>query len=148
MTDQQQDHPPPSRYAMTQWAVDIIRSLSLQNILILALLIMVSIPAWFAWRFMNDTQFRHEFMSTSRTIDMKVPCLVVVATSYTGKGDQYTVATQYDFRNRLEFLVGVRSPGILSDSEVATYCALMHEHSAIMRQSLMRIEEEKQRNKP
>jgi hypothetical protein len=51
---------------MLERGASIVRSLNLTNVLILAMLVIVAIPSYFAYRFMTDAEFRGEFMSGAR----------------------------------------------------------------------------------
>lgn len=123
--------PAPDRTGMANWAVDILRSLTIQNVLTLGMLAVIAVPSYFAWRFMTDGDFRHEFMSTSKIVDMGVPCLVVIG-SQQGQSERYTVAVSYAVVNRLEYLVAARSPGLLSNAEVQKVCGLVHDDGDLM----------------
>lgn len=133
MTDQTPPTDLPNRLTTTKWAVDVVRSLSLQNLMAFAMLVMIAAPAWFSWRFMNDAEFRHEFLSSSEILNMEVPCLVIRSNRLGDEGDRYTVGTQYDTRNRMEFMIAIRSYGVLSDQEVTTACGKVHEHANMIR---------------
>ena len=46
--------------------VGIARGLNLTAILMIALLLMMAVPTYFAWRFLTDEAFRREFMQGGR----------------------------------------------------------------------------------
>ena len=85
---------------MIERVTEILRGLTLQNILTLGLLAAVLAPSWFAWRFMQDEKFRHEFMSTYRTVEADVPCQVVLA-SVVGQVDRFNIAVSYQYAGRI-----------------------------------------------
>lgn len=103
-----------------EWAAKIVRELTLQNVLILTILMLVGIPSYFAYRFMADSAFRHEFMQTSAIINAQVPCLVIRG-NLSGQ-DRYSIGSSYKIEDRMEFLISIRSPGVLGDKEVADLC--------------------------
>jgi hypothetical protein len=118
--------PPGSgRAGIAEWAVSALRSLTIQNILTLALLAAVGVPAYFAWRFMSDPAFRHEFMNTAVIVDAQVPCVVVVG-NLNGRGDRYMIGNSYKIDDRFEYLVFIRSPGVLGDREIGEVCRKAH----------------------
>ena len=88
----------------------VLRSLTLQNVLVMGILVCIAAPSWFAYKFMSDPAFRHEFMNTARTIDMKVPCQAMLG-DVSGQGDRFLVYVTYGVRARMEHVVGIRSPG-------------------------------------
>ena len=50
---------------MLERGASVVRSLNLTNVLIVALLVIVAVPSYFAYRFMTDAAFRGEFMSSA-----------------------------------------------------------------------------------
>lgn len=122
------DRPPgglPDRAGMTDRAFAMLQKLSLQNILVLGLLALVAAPSYFAWRFMSDESFRREFRSGTEVVDAGVPCLVATGNAI-GPGERTLVAVSYDIRNRLEYLIAVRSPSPLAQEAIATSCTAVH----------------------
>lgn len=126
-------HPSPSdRMGLVERVTEILRSLTLQNVLVMGILVCIAVPSWFAYKFLSDPAFRHEFMSTARIIDMKVPCQVLLG-NVSGQGDRFLVLVTYAVRARMEHFVGIRSPGLLSDSEVEQVCALVNEEVKVIK---------------
>ena len=54
---------------MLESGASIVRSLNLTNVLIVALLVIVAVPSYFAYRFMTDAEFRGEFMSGANVLE-------------------------------------------------------------------------------
>jgi hypothetical protein len=106
------------------------QSMTVQNVLTMAMLLMVAAPSYFAWRFLTDEDFRHEFTATARVIDANVDCLVLV-TSMAGV-ERYTVVLPYAIRGRTEHIVGIRAPGALTGDEVAAACVGVTDASQMM----------------
>jgi hypothetical protein len=104
--------------------VNVLRSLSLNNVLTMGVLAVVAVPSYFAWKFMTDTQFRHEFMSTARVVqDAGVPCQVILG-NLAGEhgGDRYSIFVEYRRLGPYVYLVSIRSGGLLSQSEIVEAC--------------------------
>lgn len=110
-----------SRLGLVERGLEIVRALTLQNVLTLGLLIMMAIPAYAAWKFLTDRDFRAEFMSTYRVIDLDVPCLVA-ATSEAGQSERYGVAVGYESVGRIEHLILYRANGIIRDTDLPKVC--------------------------
>ena len=53
--------------------VGIARGLNLTAILMIALLLMMAVPTYFAWRFLTDEAFRREFMQGGRAPHRSCP---------------------------------------------------------------------------
>jgi hypothetical protein len=111
------------------------RAMTFTNVLILALIAMVALPSYGAYRFVTDEGFRREFLVRADLVDVKIPCLVL-RTSGPGRATRFTVGVLwgYDPARRMEWLTGLRSAGELSGTEMTTVCqevlARAKEHEA------------------
>jgi hypothetical protein len=132
---------------MIEKVFSIATSLSIQNVLIIALLIMIAAPSFFAWRFMTDEMFRHEFMSTTRIVDMNVPCLVVIG-NISGQGSRMAVASSFLNAGHLEHLVSIRSLAVMGEDEVRPVCAMAQDEGALLAAALIEREAAKLRRGP
>ena len=103
-------------------AFGIVRSLNLTNILILFLIVVIAIPAYFAYRFMSDIGFRREFMSSAIILDQHVPCIVLEGHRYGAHQARHSVFVVYGLDGRMEKLLGLRAPGPLDGDELTDLC--------------------------
>jgi len=103
-------------------AFGVIRSLNITNILIFALLVVISIPAYFAYQFMTDVAFRREFMSSAVILDQHAPCIVLEGHRY-GSQARHSVFVVYGLDGRMEKLIGLRAPEALNGVELTSLCA-------------------------
>lgn len=106
---------------MIEKIVHAVKSISLANVGIFALVIAVSVPAYFAYRFISDVDFRREFMSTAIILDRHVPCVVLEGHKY-GGNKRHSVLVVYGIEGRQEKLVGLRSPTPMSADEINETC--------------------------
>ena len=120
MTDRQ---PPPDRsyISISERLANIVKSLSLTNILIIALLLLLAIPSYFAWKYLNDEEFRETFRNHAEIVDKHVPCTVLQGRYY-GAQKRHSVFVIYGIEGRNEKLVGERAPGVLTDPEIEALC--------------------------
>lgn len=102
-------------------AFGVVKSLNLTNILILALIVVIAVPAYFAYRFMTDVTFRREFMTSAVILEQHVPCLVLEGTRY-GSQTRHSVFIVYGFDDRNEKLLGLRAPDIVNDAGLTAMC--------------------------
>jgi hypothetical protein len=98
-----------------------IRDLSLTNVLILALIVIIITPTYFAYRFIIDEGFRAEFMNSARWLDRHVPCLVLES-QRSGGVKRHTIGMIYGIEDRFEKMAVIRAPGVLTDSEIQEVC--------------------------
>ena len=120
MTDRQ---PPPDRsyISISERLANIVKSLSLTNILIIALLLLMAIPAYFAWKYLNDEDFRETFRNHAQIVDKHVPCIVLLGRYY-GAQKRHSIFVIYGIEGRNEKIIGVRAPGVLTDPEIEEAC--------------------------
>lgn len=115
--------PENGRSTMPERLLGMTRTMTITNVLILALIALVAIPTYAGYRFLTDEEFRREFLVKGELIDAKVPCVVLRA-SGPGRVTRYTIGSAYaiDQQRRLDRIVAVRSAGNLSDAEIAAAC--------------------------
>lgn len=114
----------------------IVRALTLQNVLLLALLVLIGLPVFLIYRLGNDRSLREQFLSSIRVVDgLGVPCLVV-ASNMAGQPERLTVGVSFESDGRIEFDIVARSPGVLSGQEIATACEQARKYRDIMRKAL------------
>ena len=120
MTERQ---PPPDRsyISISERLANIVKSLSLTNILIIAMLLLLAIPSYFAWKYLNDEEFRETFRNHAQIVDKHVPCIVLLGRYY-GAQKRHSVFVIYGIEGRNEKLVGERAPGTLTDPEIEALC--------------------------
>ena len=106
---------------MLERGATIVRSLNLTNVLIVALLVIVAIPSYFAYRFMTDAEFRGEFMTGANVLEKFPPCTVLEAHRY-GSVTRHSILMIYGYDDRMEKLVGLRAPGTLTEVELGEAC--------------------------
>ena len=111
----------PRNGGVVERAFNVIRTLNLTNVLIFALLVVISIPAYFAYRFMTDVSFRREFMTTAVIMEQHAPCVVLEGHRYGGQA-RHSVFIVYGFDGRMEKLLGLRSPETLNSAELTDLC--------------------------
>jgi hypothetical protein len=99
----------------------VVRTLNLTNILILALIVVIAAPAYFAYRFMSDVTFRREFMSNAIILEQHVPCVVLEGQRY-GSQARHSVFVVYGLDGRMEKLLGLRAPDTLEPDELSALC--------------------------
>ena len=118
------DRPPPpdrSYISISERLANIVKSLSLTNILIIALLLLLAIPSYFAWKYLNDEDFRETFRNHAQIVDKHVPCIVLQGRYY-GAQPRHSIFVIYGIEGRNEKIIGVRAPGVLTDPEIEEAC--------------------------
>lgn len=109
------------RLGIAERLLSAVRTLTLTNVLIIALIVLIAVPTYAAYRFLTDGEFRREFLQRADLIDASVPC-IVLRSSGLGKPTRYTVGMVYAVVDRLERVVAIRSAGPLNDTEIVALC--------------------------
>jgi hypothetical protein len=118
--------PPPDRVGMISGLTDIVKGLTLGNVLIIALLVAIAIPAYILWRALNDESMLNKFLSRYEEISSdKVPCTLRVA-SVRGGGDIYSLSTGFAFQGSDRYTVGVILIARPDDAELVSYCETLN----------------------
>jgi len=101
--------------------VGAVKAVTITNILVFALIVVIAIPAYFAYRFIADTDFRREFMDTAIILERHVPCVVLEGHKW-GANKRHSVLAVYGLDGRSEKLIGMRSPEPMSPDEINEMC--------------------------
>jgi len=123
-------------------AANVVRSMSLTNVLILFLIVVIAIPAYFAYRFMSDVAFRREFMTTAVILEQHVPCIVLEGSRY-GSQTRHSVFVVYGLDGRNEKLIGLRAPEAMNSVELTAMCGRVVELSEQINEFRRKEAEEK-----
>jgi hypothetical protein len=114
--------PSRDRLTVTERIVAVISSLKLTDVLIMALLVVIAVPTYFAYRFIADQEFRREFLQNAVMVDKHVPC-VVLEGHRLAQNTRHTILFAYAIEDsRMEKVIGLRAPGMLSDKEIDDAC--------------------------
>jgi hypothetical protein len=111
---------------MISGIADIIKGLSLTNVLIIALLVLIAIPSYILWRFLNDASLLNKFTSFYEEISSdKVGCTLRVA-SQRGAHPIYSISTGFAFQGSDRYTVGVIITHKPDDGELVSYCETLN----------------------
>jgi hypothetical protein len=120
---------PPSssdRVGMIGGLADIVKSLSLTNVLIIALLVVIAVPAYVLWRALNDQSMLNKFLSYYEEVDSdKVSCTLRIA-SQRGGESFYSISTGFAYQGNDRWTVGVILTHRPDPTELESYCATLN----------------------
>jgi len=102
----------------------IARTLNLTTILMIALLLMLAVPTYFAWRFLTNEDFRREFMQSAELLTEHAPCVVLEGHAY-GHATRHTIMVVYELDGRFEKILGRRASGKLTKEELNSVCQIV-----------------------
>jgi hypothetical protein len=125
-TGQQPPPPASERVGMISGIADIVKSLNLTNVLIIALLVLIAVPTYILWRFLNDASLLNKFTSfyEERSSD-KVGCTLRVA-SQRGSEPIYSISTGFAFQGSDRYTVGVILTHQPDDGQLVSYCETLN----------------------
>jgi hypothetical protein len=109
------------RVSIVERLAVIVQSLTLQNVLVFAILITLAIPAYGVWQLLHDSELRREIMSYAKEMDMNVPCQVIVY-SFSGQNEKSAVISGVQVVGPHEIVIGTRQPGQMSAEEASSTC--------------------------
>jgi hypothetical protein len=118
--------PPQDQVGTIAGLASIVKSLSLTNVLIIALLAMIAIPTYILYRALNDESMLNKFLSRYEEVTSdKVPCTLRIA-SVRGGGDIFSISTGFAYQGSDRWTVGVILENRKPDpTEIESYCATL-----------------------
>jgi hypothetical protein len=109
-----------------QTILHAVTSMTLTQVLILALLMAILIPSYLVWRALNDPAMLGRFLSSYEEVTSdKIPCILRIA-SLQGGGDQFAISAGFAAQGSDQWVVSVlmdRKPG---EAEMVSYCETIH----------------------
>jgi len=118
--------PPADRVGTAAGLVNIVKGLSLTNVLIIALLIAIAIPTYILWRFLHDASLLNKFTSFYEEIASdKTPCTLRIA-SIRGADPTYAISTGFAFQGSDRWTVNVIMNHKPDDGEIVSYCETLN----------------------
>jgi len=116
--------PPGNSDSWVQTVIHFLTNLKLRNVLVIAVLVVVTIPAYFVWRVLNDEAMLYRFLSSYKEIPNPIPgsnC-TLRQVSVRGGGDQYSISTGFAFQGADRWTVGVILDRNPNNTELQSYC--------------------------
>ena len=106
--------------------VNIIKGLSLTHVLIIALLVVIALPTYVLWRFVNDASLLNKFTSFYEEIaNDKSSCTLRIA-SQRGVDAFYAISTGFAFQGSDRYTISVLLHRHPDDGELASYCETLN----------------------
>jgi hypothetical protein len=118
--------PAEDRVGQVGGIVKLVSSLTLTQVLVIALLVMIAIPTYIAWRVINDASMLTKFTSRYEEIaSAYMPCTLRVA-SVRGGGDTYSISTGLSMQGSDRWQVGVILERLPEQADQIAYCATLN----------------------
>ena len=118
--------PPPDRVGQAAGLVNIVKGLSLTNVLIIALLVAIAIPTYIMWRFLNDASMLNKFTSFYEEISSEQSSCTLRIASQRGADPIYSVTTGFAFQGSDRWNIGVILAHRPDDGAVVSYCETLN----------------------
>lgn len=108
-------------------AVGIIKGLSLQNVAVIAMLLLMAIPAYLTWKIINDEALLNMLFSSYAERQLAgTDCSMRVA-SVRGGRSTYNISMSYGFSGNDRWYLGVTTPVEPNDTDAKNYCRVLDE---------------------
>jgi hypothetical protein len=111
--------PPEGKLAA---AASVVRSLSLTNVLIIALLVAIAIPAYIVYRALADPAVMDRFLSSYREYPNQVSGCTMREVKERGGPDLWSVSAGFAFHGSARWYVAVALSAKPSDQELVSHC--------------------------
>jgi hypothetical protein len=103
--------------------IRLLSTLSFSNIAIFMLLVVIALPAYAIWKFLQDSDFRSEFFGRVELVEAGVPCIIYQGQLARGTPRTY-IFVGYAHDGRMERIIGARTAqGFLPATDLPAACA-------------------------
>jgi hypothetical protein len=122
MTPEPSAAPPDHRLGLAEGAANIVKGLSLQNVLIIALLVVIAIPAYTIYQALHDDKLLDRFLSTYEEITSQNIGCTMRHLQRRGGTDQWSVSSGFAYQGADRWVVSVWMDHEPNGEEVNSYC--------------------------
>ena len=116
--------PPPSEGKLAA-AAAVVKSLSLSNVLIIALLVVIGIPAYFIWKTLNDPALLDRMLSSYKEESSQQTGCTLRTAKQRGGPETWGVSTGWAFHGGDRYFISVNVNHTPSEAELNSYCATL-----------------------
>jgi hypothetical protein len=114
--------PPDHKLGMVEGAANIVKGLSLNNVLTIALLAVIAVPVYVIYRALDDDKLMDRFMSTYEEVsNQNVPCAMRHVQARGGP-DEWGISTGFSFVGKDRWFINVVMNHQPSPEEIVSYC--------------------------
>jgi hypothetical protein len=103
-------------------AASVVRSLSLGNVLVIALLVVIAVPTYVVYRALGDEKIMNRLMSTYEEIASRGGCTIRHVKARGGP-DLWGVSSGFAYQGTDRWFINVLLDHAPSDEEIDGYCA-------------------------
>jgi hypothetical protein len=117
------DQPPPTPQdgRILSW-LGAVKGLTVTNVLVIAMLVVVAIPAYFVWKALNDQVLLDRFLSNYRELSAQNVACAIREAKYRGGATQWSISTGFAIAGRDRYVVAVVMDYYPSNEELHSYC--------------------------
>ena len=105
--------------------LESIKGLSLTNVAVLAILVVVAIPAYSVYKMLNDVVILDRLMSSYKEVSSQVTSCTVRETKLRGGPPSWNISTGFAYHGGDRYVVAVALGRQPSDEEMTSYCATL-----------------------
>jgi hypothetical protein len=105
---------------------DIIKGLSLTNVLIIALLVLIAVPSYILYRFLNDASLLNKFTSFYEELSNENSSCTLRIASQRGADPFYSISTGFAFQGSDRYTVGVILTHKPDEGQLVSYCETLN----------------------
>lgn len=115
-------HPPDYRLGIAEGAVGIVKGLTLQNVLIIALLVVIAVPTYAFWQALHDDKLLDRFLSTYEEVTSQNIGCTMRHLQRRGGIDQWSVSSGFAYQGADRWVVSVWMDHQPNGEEINSYC--------------------------
>jgi hypothetical protein len=114
--------PPEGKYL--GW-LNAVKGLTISNVLVIAMLVVVAVPAYFIYRALNDQEILDRFLSNYRELSAQNVACAIREAKYRGGASQWSISTGFAFVGNDRYFIAVALDHQPSNEEMQSFCATL-----------------------
>ena len=117
---------PPDHVGMIGGFVKILQSMTLQNVLTLALVVLIAAPSFILYQFITDASLLNKWASFYEELSSdKVSCTLRIA-SQRGSDPIHSISTGFAYQGSDRYIVGVILDHRPDEGDLVSYCEVLN----------------------
>jgi hypothetical protein len=125
MTEQPPTPPPSSSGGWFAGIIDASKSLTLTNVLVIAMLVIVAVPAYAVYQALNDPVLLDRFLSSYTEVPNKSTDCTIRKARARGGAWLWSISAGFAFQRSDRWSVSVILPAEPSADDIVSYCATL-----------------------
>jgi hypothetical protein len=122
VSDQPPPPPPDHKLGLVEGAANVVKGLSLNNVLTIALLAVIAVPVYVIYRALDDDKLMDRFLSTYKEVSSQNVGCAVRHVQARGGPEMWGISAGFSFTGTDRWFVNVVLDHAPNNEEIISYC--------------------------